>query len=192
MTWTAYYANTTDAFGTLASPTRTSIATGTFTVTSTLTQYTTNISMPANAINGVEIVFTVGAQTSGTWTIGSVQLEKGSTATSFDYRPYGTELALCQRYYANNYYGIQGAYYSTTQWICYARNGVQMRASPTITLSSGTTITLDSTLGAPTVTPTFDYSNVMGFRVFGTPSSSASIGIPAGIISTNIQASAEL
>jgi hypothetical protein len=27
------------------------------------------------------------------------QLEKGSTATSFDYRPYGTELVLCQRYY---------------------------------------------------------------------------------------------
>jgi hypothetical protein len=27
-----------------------------------------------------------------------IQLEKGSTATSFDYRPYGTELALCQRY----------------------------------------------------------------------------------------------
>ena len=34
-----------------------------------------------------------------TGTLGSVQLEKGSTATSFDYRPYGTELALCQRYY---------------------------------------------------------------------------------------------
>jgi hypothetical protein len=31
--------------------------------------------------------------------ITNVQLEKGSTATSFDYRPYGTELALCQRYY---------------------------------------------------------------------------------------------
>jgi hypothetical protein len=30
--------------------------------------------------------------------ITNVQLEKGSTATSFDYRPYGTELALCQRY----------------------------------------------------------------------------------------------
>ena len=29
----------------------------------------------------------------------NIQLEKGSTATSFDYRPYGTELALCQRYY---------------------------------------------------------------------------------------------
>jgi hypothetical protein len=34
-----------------------------------------------------------------TGTCGSVQLEKGSTATSFDYRPYSTELALCQRYY---------------------------------------------------------------------------------------------
>jgi hypothetical protein len=35
--------------------------------------------------------------------ISGVQLEKGSTATSFDYRPYGTELQLCQRYYENNY-----------------------------------------------------------------------------------------
>ena len=34
-----------------------------------------------------------------TWYITGVQLEKGSTATSFDYRPYGTELQLCQRYY---------------------------------------------------------------------------------------------
>jgi len=32
-----------------------------------------------------------------------VQLEVGSTATSFDYRPYGTELALCQRYYETTY-----------------------------------------------------------------------------------------
>lgn len=38
-----------------------------------------------------------------TGTVGSVQLEKGSTATSFDYRPYGTELALCQRYYEKSY-----------------------------------------------------------------------------------------
>jgi hypothetical protein len=35
---------------------------------------------------------------SATWQVTGVQLEKGSTATSFDYRPYGTELALCQRY----------------------------------------------------------------------------------------------
>lgn len=39
------------------------------------------------------------ATVNNTFQITGVQLEKGSTATSFDYRPYGTELALCQRYY---------------------------------------------------------------------------------------------
>jgi hypothetical protein len=34
-----------------------------------------------------------------TFYITGVQLEEGSTATSFDVRPYGTELDLCQRYY---------------------------------------------------------------------------------------------
>jgi hypothetical protein len=33
-----------------------------------------------------------------TFYVTGVQLEKGSTATSFDYRPYGTELNLCYRY----------------------------------------------------------------------------------------------
>ena len=36
---------------------------------------------------------------SATFQITGVQLEKGSTATSFDYRPFTTELQLCQRYY---------------------------------------------------------------------------------------------
>jgi hypothetical protein len=38
-----------------------------------------------------------------TWYVTGVQLEKGSTATSFDYRPYGTELNLCYRYYEKSY-----------------------------------------------------------------------------------------
>ena len=37
-----------------------------------------------------------------TFYITGVQLEKGSTATSFDYRPFGTELQLCQRYYSTS------------------------------------------------------------------------------------------
>jgi hypothetical protein len=99
VTWTAYYANTTNTFGTLASPTRTQIATGTFTVTSTLTQYNAQISIPSAATTGIEIVFTVGAQTSGTWQLDRVQLELGSSASSYEYRQFGTELQLCQRYY---------------------------------------------------------------------------------------------
>jgi hypothetical protein len=47
-----------------------------------------------NATGATSVVGTSGA----TFYITGVQLEKGSTATSFDYRPYGTELALCQRY----------------------------------------------------------------------------------------------
>jgi hypothetical protein len=99
VTCTAYYANTADTFGTLASPTRTLIDTVTFTVSATRTKYTTTITLPSAATTGIEIVFTVGAQTSGTWIIDSVQLEKNNIATSFDYRPYGTELVLCQRYF---------------------------------------------------------------------------------------------
>jgi hypothetical protein len=47
------------------------------------------------ATSSSNLIATSGA----TFYITGVQLEKGSTATSFDYRPYGTELALCQRYY---------------------------------------------------------------------------------------------
>ena len=137
VTWTAYYATTADTFGTLASPTRTQIATGTFTVTSTVTRYNTNISVPAAATTGIEIVFTVGAQTSGTWTIGNVQLEPGTVATPFERRSYGQELALCQRYYFGpnvNYsvqsYGTTGANAFTQVWF-----PVTMRAAPTISAS---------------------------------------------------------
>jgi hypothetical protein len=77
----------------------TAIANGTLTITSTPTQYTFSFSAPSGVTNGLELYFLTGAFTSGTLTITNVQLEKGSTATSFDYRPYGTELALCQRYY---------------------------------------------------------------------------------------------
>jgi len=43
------------------------------------------------------------ATNGATFYITGVQLEKGSTATSFDYRPYGTELQLCMRYYEKTY-----------------------------------------------------------------------------------------
>ena len=99
VTWTASYATTTaDTFGTIGTPTKTQIATGTFTVTSTLTQYTASVSVPAAATKGIEILFTVGAQISGTWQIGNVQFETGLVATPFERLQYTTQLQLCQRY----------------------------------------------------------------------------------------------
>ena len=140
VTWTAYYPASADSYGTFASPTRTSIATGTFTVTSTITRYSAQITLPANAANGLEIVFTVGAQTSGTWTVGNVQIEGGSTATPFERRPVGMETALCQRYYYKtlsnlSLYGVTtiAGPLSFGSRFCYPAT---MRASPTLTPST--------------------------------------------------------
>ena len=52
-----------------------------------------------SATGAVSVVGTNGA----TWYVTGVQLEKGSTATSFDYRPYSAELAMCQRYFEKSY-----------------------------------------------------------------------------------------
>lgn len=55
-----------------------------------------------NAVQPTGTVSVVGTN-GATFYITGVQLEKGSTATSFDYRPYGTELSLCQRYFEKSY-----------------------------------------------------------------------------------------
>jgi hypothetical protein len=62
----------------------------------------------AGATGATSVVGTNGA----TFYITGVQLEKGSTATSFDYRPYSTELQLAQRYYEANTGLVQYAYQS--------------------------------------------------------------------------------
>lgn len=93
-----------------------------------------------SATGATNLMTTNGA----TFYITGVQLEKGSTATSFDYRPYGTELALCQRYYQATTVLV----YSSS----FARNfvmyPVQMRTSPTIAGGgSGFTTSVSSNAG---------------------------------------------
>ena len=71
---------------------------------------------------------------SATFYITGVQLEKGSTATSFDYRPYGTELALCQRYYQLSGSGISGGVETSTSVNFGTKFNTTMRASPSTSL----------------------------------------------------------
>jgi hypothetical protein len=102
-----------------------------------------------SATGSTNVTSTAGA----TWYVTGVQLEKGSTATSFDYRAYGQELALCQRY-ALKYntdaivYAFIGTGFATTTTNANISLPlpVQMRTAPTVTASNlmvqdGTTIT---------------------------------------------------
>ena len=101
-------------------------------------------STPTNVTGCTQLIATNGA----TFYITGVQLEKGSTATSFDYRPYGTELALCQRYYYRVTGSSGGAGYAAIGSGC-ANTAtaasimmplpVSMRAAPTLNFS-GTVI----------------------------------------------------
>ncbi len=69
--------------------------------------------------------------------ITGVQLEKGSTATSFDYRPYGTELALCQRYFQRVGSTFFGATEGSSTFNMQVPLWVPMRASSTVSGVSG-------------------------------------------------------
>jgi len=92
-----------------------------------------------SATGATSVVGTNGA----TFYITGVQLEVGSTATSFDYRPYTTELALCQRYYylhvsgTNQFIGT-GWMYDANNFACAIHFPVTMRTAPTISATSGT------------------------------------------------------
>jgi hypothetical protein len=46
-----------------------------------------------------DVVVEFGPAGAGTATLGNVQLEAGSVPSAFEYRPIGTELELCKRYY---------------------------------------------------------------------------------------------
>jgi FlaG/FlaF family flagellin (archaellin) len=75
--------------------------------------------------------------------LSQVQWEIGDTATPFEHRSYGDELARCQRYFyqwidgANQSMGV-GGYFSSSLFVAQANHPVPMRAKPTASITSGT------------------------------------------------------
>ena len=90
---------------------------------------TNNTERVANTVN-------LADSTSNEWLITGVQLEVGDTATDFEHRSYGEELALCQRYYWKGDMRKGSEYMTHGANISLSSNAyfpVTMRATPTAT-----------------------------------------------------------
>jgi hypothetical protein len=142
-----------------------------------------------SATGATSVVGTNGA----TFYITGVQLEVGSTATSFDYRPYGTELALCQRYFQTYGYGNgqeavlgTGMFYTSTELLIVAEFKVIMRAIPTYSCTTVTNGFRYSRAGATTNINTLPYlgSRSTSSATFGNVS--LAVGGTAGYASSAI------
>ena len=121
------------------------------------------------------------ATNGATLNITGFQLEVGSAATPFERRPYGTELALCQRYYfrfvpgASSTFVTGGYNSSSTQFQGFLSFPVTMRTSPTALEQSGTAsnygVVNQNGLTVCSSVPTFQDGNTQLARVAFTVSS---------------------
>ena len=84
----------------------------------------------------------IGIQ-SNTFDFWGVQIEKGTVATPFEYRPIGTELSLCQRYYLKESTAVYAGYgtpvfcASSTSLSSMHKFMVEMRSAPVFSVISG-------------------------------------------------------
>lgn len=140
------------------------------------------------------------ATSGATWQVTGVQLEAGTTATNFDFRSYGTELALCQRYYT--YFGNSSNFESSC-----GLNGtgrirghlvfpVTMRAAPTFSLIGTPTFygyMSNATYSSVTVTEQTTQSGLWDFTVTGVSAGTGGTWMGLRLSSgVQIQYSAEL
>ena len=111
-----------------------------------------------SATGATSVVGTSGA----TFYITGVQLEVGSQATSFDFRDYGRELLLCQRYYqylgngTNDSFG-PGVFVNASTLYGFGTFIVTLRSTPTIGYSALADFSISSGTAASNATAISDY-----------------------------------
>ena len=99
-------------------------------------KYTASWTVPSGGLNGLSLNILCAGTSTFTMGVTGVQLELGSTATDFEHRSYGEELALCSRYYQQPI--IDGfaatGWRAGTNWIYFfIPYVVPMRTQPTVT-----------------------------------------------------------
>jgi hypothetical protein len=136
-----------------------------------------------SATGAVSVIGTLNA----TWYVTGVQLEVGSVATPFERRPYGTELALCQRYYYRNAPAAANKYLVTTAWANQTTTAfgifqfpVTMRTSPSALEQSGTAgdyaVFLANSATNCSAVPTFNSASEVNSLITFTVSSGLTVG----------------
>lgn len=120
----------------------TTIATSSSTTSASWTRLSVTFVVPVGADNGIliRLVTSGGVGGAATVRVASVQLEVGEVPTPFENRPYGLELALCQRYYFRTaaFTGYQGFAVLSNQARFAINFPVEMRINPTSLEQSGT------------------------------------------------------
>lgn len=138
--WEVFRPTTSDdVHGTIATPTQTLIANGTFTVNSSLTRYSATFALPDLASRGLEVRLRVGAQTSGTWVVARPQLEEGGIATNFSSNDYSIELLKCRRYFYNRLVPLSGLSSGAVVTVA-GGHYCEMFSNPILTLSGNIAI----------------------------------------------------
>jgi hypothetical protein len=94
-----------------------------------------------SSIYGVTGQANAFATIGNTFQITGVQLEVGTAATGYEYRQYGQELALCQRYYQMKEFGFVGAGGNTTTVYMIANLATAMRTNPSYSVSAAMGVT---------------------------------------------------